>query len=155
LSLFLLSACSAQHAVKQQNPSEGFPYRHSDFDYKVAWRTTGADNMVAIDGIMKNVRYATINSLDLTLFLIGTDGKVRARTTTLPFPQTSMLGDPVSFSAKLKDAALKPGDTIKFAIHYVAGEGGRDSGVDWNSTFAVDALTGAVLHKDNLKPEEW
>jgi hypothetical protein len=141
--------------VKQQNPAEGFPYRHSDFDYRVAWKTTAADNMVIIDGIMKNVRYPTINSIDLTVFLIGTDGKVRARITTLPFPQQTQGDTVVTFNAKLKDATLKPGDTFKFAIHYVAGEGGLDSGVEWNSTFTVDALTGAVLHKDNLKPEEW
>jgi len=155
ISLLLLSACSAQYAAIQQNPADGFPNRHRDFDYKVAWKTTVANNEVVIDGILKNVRYPYIESLDLTVFLLGTDGKVRARATTIPSPQQSRVDEVIPFNAELRNVTLNPGDTFKFVIHYMGGEGGPEDGVDWRSTFAVDAMTGAVRHKDNIKPEEW
>jgi len=155
ISLLLLSACSVNYAVTPQNPAAGFPYRHSDFDYKVAWKTSEAGNAVVIDGILKNVRYEYISSLDLTVFLVGANGKVRARTTTSPFPQQSQMDAVVPFAVKLPDVSLQKGDTFKFAIHYTGSDGGPGSGVDLNSAFAVDAMTGAAWHRDNLKSEEW
>jgi hypothetical protein len=153
--LLVLSACSAQYAVTQQNPAAGFPYRHSDFDYKAAWKTTEANNVVVIDGILKNVRYPYIDSLDLTVFLLGTDGKVRARATTIPVPQHSRMDEVIPFNVELRDVVLNPGDTFKFEIHYIGDVGGANGRVDWRSTFAVDAMTGSVRHKDNLTSEEW
>ena len=155
VSLLLLSACSAGYTVAQQNPAAGFPYRHSDFDYKVAWKTTEANNAVVIDGILKNVRYPYIISLDLTVFLVGPDGKVRARATTVPVPQYSRVDEVIHFNAELQNISINKGDTFKFAIHYTGDEGGRYDRVDWLSTFAVDAITGTILNKDNLKSGEW
>jgi hypothetical protein len=155
ISLLLLSACSAQYPAIQENPAAAFPYRHSEFDYKVAWKTSAANNVVIIDGILKNVRYPFIEGLDLTVFLEGADGRVRARATTLPFPQQSQKDEVVYFNAKLNNVAINPGDTFKFVIHYVGGEGGQDGRSDWRSNFAADAMTGAVRHKDNPKSEEW
>jgi hypothetical protein len=154
-ALFILSACSAQQIATQKYTSAVFPFRHSDFDYKIAWKTTEANNVVVIDGIVKNVRYSYIDSINLTVFLLGPDGKIRTRATTVPAPQQTMKDDVVPFTVELHNVSLKPGDTLKFTIHYGGGDGGMDGGVDSLSTFGVDAMTGAVLHKDNLKPEEW
>jgi hypothetical protein len=154
-ALFILTACSAQHVATQQYPAAGFPFRHSDFDYKVAWKTTEANNSVFIDGILKNVRYPYIESLDMAVFLLGTDGKVRARASTIPTPQQSQTGEVIPFTVELRNTTLNPGDTFKFLVHYQADLGGPEGGIDWRSTFAVDAVTGAALHKDSLKPEEW
>ncbi|MDR3580487.1 MAG: hypothetical protein P4L44_11040 [Oryzomonas sp.] len=155
VALFILSACSAQYVATQENPAAGFPFRHSDFDYKVAWKTTEANNAVVIDGILKNVRYPYIESLDITVFLLGSDGKIRTRASTIPTPQRSQTGEVIPFSVELRNATLNQGDVFKFVIHYLADLGGPESGIDWHSTFAVDAMTGAVLHRDSLKPEEW
>jgi len=155
VSLFLLAACSPRYAVTQRNPAADFPYRHSDFDYRVAWKTTDVNNAVVIDGILKNVRYPSISSLDVTVFLVGTDGKVRSRATTLPFPQKSQMNEVIPFNEELRKVTLNQGDTFKFVIHYTADVGGPDDAINWNSTFAVDAMTGAKRHKDNLRPEEW
>lgn len=155
VSLFVLSACSAQSVVTQQYPAASFAYRHSDFDYKVAWKTTRANNAVVIEGILKNVRYPYIDSLDLTVFLLGTDGKVRARATAIPVPQHSQAYEVIPFNLELQNVTLNTGDTFQFVIHYTSTEGGADDGTDWRSTFAADAMTGASKHKENLKPKEW
>ena len=154
VSLLILSACSALYAATQQYPAAGYPYRHSDFDYKIAWKTTQANNEVIIKGVLKNVRYSHIELVELTIFLQGPDGKIRARATAIPFPQQSQMNEVVSFSAKVHNVALNPGDTLQFSIHYSGSDGGG-SGVDGYRTFAADALTGATRHKDNVKPEEW
>jgi hypothetical protein len=155
LGLLILSACSAQNVATQRNPAADFSFRHSDFDYKVAWKTTEANNAVVIDGILKNIRYPYVDSLDITIFLLGTDGKIRARASTIPTPQKSQSGDVIPFSVELRKVALNQGDVFKFVIHYQADLGGAEDGIDWHSTFAVDAMTGAVLHRDSLKSEEW
>jgi hypothetical protein len=154
VSLFILSASSVLHAAAQQNPAAGFPYRHSDFDYKIAWKTTQTNDVVVIDGILKNVRYPNIELVELTVFLQGPDGKVRARATALPFPQQSKMDEVATFSVKVNKVVLNPGDTLKFLIHYSGTEGGG-GGFDWHSSFAADALTGASRHKGNIKPDEW
>jgi hypothetical protein len=153
VSLFILPACSANYAVTQQNPASGYPFRHSDFDYKIAWKTTQVNNAVVVDGILKNVRYQSIESLELTVLLLGAGGKVRARATAIPIPQESRINDVISFSAQLHDVAINPGDTLRFEIQYEGEDDGE--GIDWLSTFSADAMTGEPRHKANLKPEEW
>lgn len=154
VSLFILSASSVLYAATLQNSAAGFPNRHSDFDYKIAWKTAQVKKDVLIEGVMKNTRYANIDGIELTIFLVGKDGKTLARATALPFPQQSRADEVVSFSTKLHKVALKSGDTLKFIIQYTGSDGGG-GGADGNSGFAVDAMTGASLHKENVKPDEW
>lgn len=112
VSLFVLSACSARYAATQQYSVANFSYRHSDFDYKIAWKTTQTNDVVVIDGILKNVRYPHIEQVELTIFLQGPDGKVRARATALPFPQQSHMDEVVSFSVKVNKVVLNPGTRL-------------------------------------------
>lgn len=154
LSMLALSGCSVNHDAVRQSPAAGFSYRHTDFDYKVAWNTTQAENEVVIDGILKNVRYTNIEQLDLTIFLRGPDGKLRARVTTIPFPQQSKIDEVASFSAQMHNITIKQGDTLQFLIHYLGTEG-AGGGIDWISTFSADALTGASHHHDRVKAGDW
>jgi hypothetical protein len=154
VSLFIFLGSCSRNVVAKHYPASGFPYRHSDFDYKVAWRTTQADSVVIIEGILKNVRYAYIDDLVLTVYLLGPDGKTRKHATSIPIPQHSRMDEVIPFYAKIKNAALNQGDTLVFTLQYQGSEGGMD-GVNWHSTFAVDAMTGALRHKETVKPEEW
>ncbi|BCS53366.1 hypothetical protein [Geobacter sp. SVR] len=160
VSLFLLIPLGQGCTAAAQYSVADFPFRHTAYDYKVAWKTGQAGNGTTIDGIMKNTRYPDIDQLDLTIFLIGPNQKVRARTTTIPAPQQSRRNDVVPFSAKLKDVSLNQGDTLVFELHYRGSEGGGGrsgggGGVDWHSTFAVDALTGQPREEEKGKTEEW
>jgi len=152
--LLIVTACTAHDIETHRYPAEGFPFRHSDFDFKVAWKVTKLNNVVKIDGILKNTRYAFIDNLDVTIYLMGLDGKIRARTASIPTQQQSHRNDVIPFSASLKNISLHQEDTLLFLIHYLGDDGGHDT-VDWHSSFAVDAITGATRHKENVKPEEW
>lgn len=154
--MFAIVAPGIADAAAQQYSVADFPYRHSDFDYKVAWKTTPSDGGVSISGLLKNIRYPFIDQVDVTIFLLGPNHKVRARKTALPVPQQSRQNDVVSFAVKLNNVSFNQGDTLAFAIHYNGSEGGGGGGgVDWQSTFAVDAITGAPIKKGNGTSEEW
>lgn len=154
LLLLPLVACTAPHAAKQDIAA--YPFRHSDFDYRVAWKTFQSDKGFVIDGIMKNVRYAYIDSLDLTISVIGKNNKVRARGTSIPVPQHSRIDEVIPFAVKLPNVSAEQGDILQFLIHYKGSEGGRNEGIDWRSSFAVDALSGVTLDKEGTAhPEKW
>jgi len=154
VTLFVLSACSVQHVATHNYPVSNFKYRHLDFDYKAAWNTTQTDHQVIFDGILKNIRYAFIDDLDLTIFLLAPDGNVRARTTSIPVLRQSRKNDVIPFHAELKNVVLNRGETLMFVIHYQGSDSGRD-GIDWHSAFAVDAMTGESRRQKNVEPEEW
>lgn len=153
-SALIMAACSGHKYSLYTNVSE-YPYRHADFDYKYAWKTTATDQGLAIDGVMKNVRYAYIDSLQLTVTAMGKDKSVVARASTFPMPQFSKVGDVTHFNLLLRNMKPAPGDELKFLVHYKGNEGGNQGGVDWYSRFKVDAVTGSVIRPPARNPDEW
>ncbi|SNB45211.1 hypothetical protein [Geobacter sp. DSM 9736] len=139
----LLTGCGARYA--QVDNAAAFPYRYANFDYHLAWRTTQLPEGLAIEGTLKNVRYAVIESLQLTVSLLGRDGALRAKETEIPIPQHSRQDEIVPFSIILKKGAPEKGDILEFAIQYRASEGGKENGLLWLTTVEVDAATGAPV----------
>lgn len=153
-SLMIMTACGAHQHVKQTSVT-GYPYRYADFDYRYAWKTATTDHGVVIDGVMKNVRYAFIDSVYLTVNVLGKDEKVVARASTFPMPQQTRENDVCHFSLLLEDIKPAPGDVFQFLVHYTGNEGGKKSGINWISSFKVDALTGAAIRAQSGYPDEW
>lgn len=153
-AVLAMAGCGVQQYAKTTNVA-GYPYRHSDFDYKYAWKTALTDQGVAIDGVMKNVRYAYIDSVLLTVNVLDKEGKLIARASDFPGPQQTREGDVSQFKLLLGNIKPAAGDTYQFIVHYRGNEGGNQSGVDWISSFKVDALTGAVIRPPARDPNEW
>lgn len=152
-SLFMAS-CGLQQVDRYTDVS-GYPYRYTDFDYKYVWKTTSTDHGVVIDGYMKNTRYPNIDSVQMTVFVLGKDGKTIARASTFPMFQQTREGDVSHFNLLIRDIRPVPGDVFEFLVHYKGDEGGDHSGVDWVSSFKVDAVTGAVVNTADRTPNEW
>jgi len=150
-SLLLLTAFGLQRHANATNVA-GYPHRHTDFDYKYAWKTVATDRGVVIDGVMKNVRYPYIDSLQVTVFAVDKDGTVITRATTFPMPQQTRENDVCRFSLLLRNLRPGPDDAFHFLVSYRGNEGGV---VDWISSFKVDALTGAVIRPPARNPDEW
>ncbi len=142
-TVVVMSGCGLQPYVRQINLAD-YPYRYAGFDYKYAWNVVQTEQGVVIDGIMKNVRYPFIGSVDLTVFVQGKGEKVIARETTFPMPQQTREGDVCHFSLLLKGIKPVPGDRFQFLVHYRGSEG-SDEDIDWISRFTADALTGAII----------
>jgi hypothetical protein len=150
--LVSLSACTVNEYARQ-NPVADMPYRHSDFDFKVAWKTSPTDQGLAIEGLLKNVRYAQVESVTLSVFLLNSDNKVLATASTFPNPQTIKIDDYVSWGVILKAVPSK-GDRLKFLIDYHAQEG-NDGASRWISYFTVDEATGSEIKERIKNPDQW
>ncbi|BCS54216.1 hypothetical protein [Geobacter sp. SVR] len=147
LAMFALQACSTQYVV--QRDLGAYPFNHRDFDYHVAWKTSQPGDGVVIDGLLRNVRYASIDEIEVTVDLVAPDGKDRSHATVFPVPQYSRQDDVVPFGLKLPNvAAMSQGDTLRFMLHYRGSDGGGDdNGIEWRSVFTVNAMSGAEVEK--------
>lgn len=154
LSVLLVMAGCEVHRYSYETDVSGYPYRHADFDYRYAWKTTVTDQGVVIDGIMKNVRYSYIDSLFLTIEVLAKDGKVVAKESDFPRPQQTREGDVSRFGLLLRDVRPAAGDSFRFTVHYTGNEG-NDQKINWISIFTADALTGAVILPPGKAPDKW
>ncbi len=135
-------------------PAAGYPFRHNDFDFKVAWKSAASDRGTAIDGLLKNVRYPSVAGVDLTVRLVDRENRVLAGGTAYPIPQRIMENDYSPFHVILRHGAPAKGDLLQFMIWYRINEGGQ-GGDHWLSSFVVDASTGEVVSRTTAKPDEW
>lgn len=127
-----------------------FPYRHGAFDFIVVWNSTPADKGIVIEGRLKNVRYAYVDDLELTVALRRGD-KSLAKETVFLTPQPVRNGEARPFSLKLGNVARLPGDLFQFTIKYRVDEG-RDERFTWLSSFVVDASTGTAVEEEGKAP---
>ncbi|HEY5973380.1 MAG TPA: hypothetical protein VIU41_01440, partial [Geobacteraceae bacterium] len=142
-------------AAVNQGSFVGYPSRYSDFAYKVGWQTAQDTQGVAIEGVLKNLRYGYVDSLTVAVWLVDRDGKVIARDTTFTIPQRMVSADYRTFSLKLVNATLTKGETLQFLL-WTSGSEGGNGGFSWLTSFAVDATTGAVLGaKETNNPDDW
>jgi len=150
--LLVMAGCGLQPYVKTDTAA-GYPNRHKEFDYRYAWKAATTDHGVAIEGVMKNVRYPFIDSIILKVELLDKDGKVRAVESDFPMPQLTREGDESYFSLLLKGVKPAAGDSFRFTVHYTGNEG-NDQKINWISIFTADALTGEVI-RPPAKPSIW
>ena len=142
-SLYALTGCSI-HSYAPTITLEEYPFRHNEFDYHYAWKTGVTNKGFVVEGFLKNVRYAYISELLLTVKLLDKAGKVRAEASDFPMPQQSQTGDPCNFKVLFKTVQPADGDVLLFDIRYT-GDDGQDSGFTWRSSFKADARTGTVI----------
>jgi hypothetical protein len=154
VSVLVMSGC-ALHQYADSTDLSAYPYRHAAFDYKYVWKTVKTEQGISIEGLMKNVRYAYINSVLMKVELLGKDDQVMSMTSGFPVPQETRMGEVNHFSLLLTDAKPVSGDMFRFTVHYTGNDGDSDDKVDWISIFTVDALTGAVIHPPDKKAGEW
>ena len=151
--LAALTAAPAVHAVGT-NPVADMPYRYDDFDFKYAWKTTPVERGLAVDGIMKNVRYANVDDVVLTVSVLNREGKLLADATTFPLPQQIRMDYDSPFALVLKNVVLSPGDLLRFQIRYRVDDGSNNS-FNWLGSFTVDAATGAPLVEKGKPSDGW
>lgn len=149
VTLAILAVLAATPAVFAADGAKvaAMPNRYTDFDFKYAWRTAQVDRGLAVDGLLKNIRYANVDDVVLTVSLLNREGKLLADETIFPIPQQIRMDDDRSFDLVLKNVVLSPGDLLRFQIRYRINEGGTDS-FTWLGSFTVDAATGVPIGKE-------
>ena len=148
-----LVACGSLHGV-YQSPVADFPFRHNAFDLKVAWKTSRIDKGLAIDGILKNVRYQQMNDVEVTVSVIDKNNKVLGSDSAFILPFPINMGDYAPFDLTIRNLVPARGDEFRFLIRYRAYDGGHGS-FTWLSRFRTDALTGAAIVDESETLGKW
>ncbi len=151
--LVSLSGCSMNNYIPQ-NPVADLPYRHNDFDYRFAWRTDQTDQGLSVEGLMKNVRYAQVESVTLSISLLNKENVVLASETTFPLPQTIKMDNYAPFKVTLKKVSPSKNDMLKFMITYYVFDG-KDEIFQWHSSFTTDVSTGMGINDTVKNPDAW
>jgi len=150
--LISLTACASSKAGKP-GPAAPYTFRHKDFDLRYAWNTSQTDQGIRIDGIVKSVRYASMDDLEVNVALLDKDRKVIGQGSTFVAPPALKIDDLRGFNLLIKDAKLSPGDMLQFVVDYKATE--SYNGVNWHGGFTVNAMTGAPIGVGRSPEEEW
>ena len=138
----------------ETDPVAAFPHRYAAFDIKVAWNAVQSGDTLIVSGLIKNVRYAQIEDIDVTVWLLDKGGKVSAVGGALPIPIALKSYDYEPFTARLKSAEHRPGSTLQFTIRYRVNEGDDDN-FSWMTSFAADAASGALLNQQPPSTNSW
>jgi hypothetical protein len=151
--LISLTACGASYAVKQ-NPAAGYSFKHKDFDFWYAWEIGHTDKGMSIDGLIKNVRYNTVEDADVKVSLLNKAHQVISEDVTFLFPPVMKIDDYRSFRLLLKNAKLSEGDLLQFLVNYRASEGSQN-GSAWRGSFIVNAATGSIVGIQDNAANQW
>jgi hypothetical protein len=135
-----LGCASLQSA--SDNPLEELPFHYDHFDFKTGWKAYPTPNGMAVEVLLKNERYLSVEEMDLTVSLLRQGEQVVAQETVF-FPGSIRNAGYGSFVVVLKNQTAIPGDRLRFLVRYSATEGSSAS--KWMSSFTADLLTGTVI----------
>ena len=93
---------------------------------------------MTIDGYIRNNRYFIISELDMTVLLVDSNGKEKARNYFIFIPNRLSMEELSGFSVIL-EACPEPGDMIRFLYRYDALDG-KDGVFNWRNSFDVPAF---------------
>ncbi|HBA89402.1 MAG TPA: hypothetical protein DCZ75_15885 [Geobacter sp.] len=141
-ALFLAPTGCASLQTQQQEPFAGYPSQIDRFDFKVAWRTSKTKEGLAVDVVLKNVRYLLVNDMTLEVSLQGKGQKVLSKGSDYRL-QDLRDGEYANLHVFLKDASVSSGDQLHFQIRYNGIEGSVAHNIV--SDFTVNAITGVII----------
>ena len=99
------------------------PQHYSQFDMKMGWAVTGNNSATTINGIIENVRYATMEDIEVWASLVDAKGKLLARSVDYIIPNRLERDDFASFTIILPKIA--PTDAkLMFTYKYIGSDGG-------------------------------
>lgn len=117
LSVVVFAAGCATTAPAAKDPFSAFPEKYSQFDMKLAWKTTVSEDGVLVSGVIRNTRWLFAEGLAVWVAVVGPDGKVAATDGTLIFPSTLNRGDDANFAVRLP-LRPQPGSHLTFTYRY-------------------------------------
>jgi len=112
------------------------PQHYSQFDVKMGWAVTGVNSSTIINGIIKNVRYTTMDNIEIWASLVDAKGKLLTRSVDYVLPIRLDRDDVAPFNIILPTAAPTDSKLI-FTYKYVGEDGGAEGGgsTKWMQSF--------------------
>jgi hypothetical protein len=112
------------------------PQHYAQFDVKMGWDVTAENGKTTINGIIQNIRYATMEDIEVWVSSVDAQGKVVSRSVSYVIPRTLERDGLTPFSVTLPTMAA-PGTKLVFTYKYNGYDGGGpdDGGVNWMQSF--------------------
>ena len=115
------------------------PQHYTNFDVKMAWDANTIDGMTVINGVFQNIRYATMEDIEIWVALLDGNGKTVLRAVDFVVPRRLDMSEATGFSVKLPTVAPH-GAKLLFTYKYSGFEGGGNDhfgggGSSWMQSF--------------------
>jgi hypothetical protein len=133
---FLLTAFRGgrtAHSEVNRDRLAGFPQHYSQFDMALAWEVTTAGKETVVDGVVKNLRYAVMDGIEVWIAVIDAAGKAGVRSVCYVIPRQIKLDEVAPFCVKLP-VLVEAGTLLQFTYKYQGTDGG-EGGVNWMQSF--------------------
>jgi hypothetical protein len=111
------------------------PQRYCQYDLVLAWEVRGVGADTVVDGVVKNVRYAHLEDLEISVALLDQAGEAGERAVCFIIPRQLRLDQAASFSIKLP-VRVEPGARLRFNYRYQSTEDGAGN----RQSFDVEVL---------------
>lgn len=112
------------------------PQHYSQFDVNMGWDVKTDNGSTIINGIIQNIRYATMEDIEIWVSSVDANGKTVSRSVCYVIPRTLNRDDLASFNITLSTTA-PPGSTLVFTYKYNGFDGGGsdEGGINWMQSF--------------------
>lgn len=130
-----------------QMPFAEYPYRYTRADFRFAWKTVQLKRDVAVELMLKNLKYASVSGLSVEASLQQGD-KTISRSATVP--RDLQHGEIAKVAVTFQGVAISAGDEVHFTVRYLGTQGGTTRSLA--TRFAADAVTG-VIDENQSSPE--
>ncbi|KAB0668741.1 hypothetical protein F6V30_15380 [Oryzomonas sagensis] len=111
------------------------PQHYAQFDVNMGWDVTTAKGTTVINGVIQNIRYASMEDIEIWVSSVDANGKTVSRSVNYVIPRRLEMGDLTPFSITLPTAA-PPGTKLIFTYKYNGSDGGPDDGsINWMQSF--------------------
>ena len=135
LMLALTGGCAPYRDIYGEE-LDSLPFHYSQFDLRLAWNITVAGPETLIEGVVKNVRYAEVDGVEIWVSALDARGGTVARSASFVIPRQLKEDDIAPFSVKLPLAA-EPGTKLLFTYRYHAHEDSDDD-MGWMQSFRAE-----------------
>lgn len=131
--LMLLGGGCTQEGDANRDLLATLPQRYAQFDLSLAWEVKAIGEKTVVDGVVKNLRYAHMDGIEVWVTAVDDAGKTIARAAGFVVPHQVRQDEIANFSVKLP-ALLAPGTRLKFTYNYRGSDGG-DGATSWSQSF--------------------
>lgn len=136
LWLFLLTifkSVSATPIDVNREKLAGLPQHYSQFDMTLAWEVKAAGQETIVEGVLKNLRYAFMEGIEIWIAVVDAAGKAGARSVCYVIPNRLRQDEVAPFCLKLP-ILVEAGTRLQFTYKYQGSDGG-EGGVNWMQSF--------------------
>ena len=126
VAIFVLSGFTSI-SEQMKNQLETLPQHYSQFDVKMAWAVKALNGKTAIDGVIQNIRYATMEDLEISVSTLDSAGKATGHSTSFVIPIKLNKDDLAPFAVVLP-VAYSAGTKLMFTYKYLGNDGDGDGG---------------------------